>query len=177
MTTENVIISIKGKQLYAESCPDEMELVTSGVLKRDGLGGLTISYQETELTGLEGTTTRLHINGGRVTLLREGNINSQMVFEVGKRHMSMYETPYGALSIGINTKRLRSTLCETGGELEIDYAIEIDHMVAGQNMFRMSVRKKPALRREREPEERGFYYGKSDPGRPGAGSAAHPGRL
>ena len=144
--TDNVIISIKGKQLYAESSPEEMELVTSGTLKRDGLGGYTVSYQETELTGLEGTTTKLHIGGGRVTLLREGSINSQMVFEEGRRHLSMYETPYGALSIGVNTKRMRSTLGEAGGDLEIDYAIEIDNLIAGQNLFRMNVKKNPALK-------------------------------
>ncbi len=144
--TENVIISIKGKQLYAESGPDEMELVTSGTLKRDSRGGLTISYQESELTGLEGTTTKVHVDGGRVTLLREGSINSQMVFEEGMRHLSMYETPYGALSIGINTKRMRSTLGESGGDLEIDYAIEIDNLLAGQNLFRMNVKKNPSLR-------------------------------
>lgn len=143
--TENVIISIKGKQLYAESAPDEMELVTSGTLKRDSRGGFTVSYQESELTGLEGTTTRLHIDGGRVTLLREGSINSQMVFEEGMRHLSMYETPYGELSIGVNTRRMRSTVNEAGGDLEIDYAIEIDNLVAGQNLFRMNVRKRPAL--------------------------------
>lgn len=143
--TENVIISIKGKQLYAESGPDEMELVTSGTLKRDSRGGLTISYQESELTGLEGTTTKLHIDGGRVTLLREGSINSQMVFEEGMRHLSMYETPYGALSIGVNTRRMRSTLDEAGGDLEIDYAIEIDNLLAGQNLFRMNVKKHPTL--------------------------------
>ena len=144
--TDNVIISIKGKQLYAESSPEEMELVTSGTLKRDSRGGYTVSYQETELTGLEGTTTRLHIDGGKVTLLREGSINSQMVFEEGRRHLSMYETPYGALSIGVNTRRMRSTLGEAGGDLEIDYAIEIDNLVAGQNMFRMNVKKNPPLR-------------------------------
>lgn len=143
--TENVIISIKGKQLYAESGPDEMELVTSGTLKRDSRGGLTVSYQESELTGLEGTTTKLHIDGGRVTLLREGSINSQMVFEEGMRHLSMYETPYGALSIGVNTRRMRSTLDEAGGDLEIDYAIEIDNLLAGQNLFRMNVKKHPTL--------------------------------
>ncbi|MDE6280452.1 MAG: DUF1934 domain-containing protein, partial [Oscillospiraceae bacterium] len=114
--TDNVIISIKGKQLYAESSPDEIELVTSGTLKRDGLGGFTVSYQESELTGLEGTTTKLHIHGGKVTLLREGNINSQMVFEEGRRHLSMYETPYGELSIGVNTRRMRSTRGEAGGD-------------------------------------------------------------
>ena len=143
--TDNVIISIKGKQLYAESSPDEMELVTSGTLHWDDQGGCTVTYQESELTGLEGTTTRLHIHGRRVTLLREGSINSQMVFEEGRRHLSMYETPYGELSIGVSTKRMRSTLDEAGGDLEIDYAIEIDNLVAGQNLFRMNVRKKPPL--------------------------------
>ena len=144
--TDNVIISIKGKQLYAESGPDEMELVTAGTLKRDGRGGYTISYEESELTGLEGTTTRLHIDGGRVTLLREGSINSQMVFEEGRRHLSMYETPYGSLSVGVNTRRMRSTVSESGGDLEIDYAIEIDNLLAGQNLFRMNVKKNPTLR-------------------------------
>ena len=145
--TDNVIISIKGRQIYAEGGPDEVELVTSGVLKGDGRGGYTITYQESELTGLEGTTTRLHIGGDKkVTLLREGNINSQMVFEEGRRHLSMYETPYGALSIGVNTRRMHSTVDEAGGDLEIDYAIEIDNLLAGQNLFRMSVKKNPTLR-------------------------------
>ena len=142
---DNVIISIKGKQLYAESSPDEVELVTAGTLKEDGAGGYTVSYQETELTGMEGTTTRLHIHKGRATLLREGNVNSQMVFEEGRRHLSMYETPYGALSIGINTRRMRSTLGESGGDVEIDYAIEIDHALAGHNLFHINVRERGGL--------------------------------
>lgn len=146
--TDNVIISIKGKQLYAESSPDEVELVTAGTLKRDSSGGYTVSYQETELTGMEGTTTKLHIDKGRATLLREGNVNSQMVFEEGRRHLSMYETPYGALSIGISTKRMRSTLGESGGDIEIDYAIEIDNLIAGQNLFRMNVKRNSALPRQ-----------------------------
>ena len=143
--TDNVIISIKGKQLYTDSGPDEMELVTAGVLRQEGEGRYTISYQETELTGLEGTTTVVQVDGGRVTLLREGSINSQMVFEEGQRHLSMYETPYGSLSVGIHTHRMRSTLGESGGDLEIDYAIEIDHLVAGQSLFRMNVKKDPSI--------------------------------
>ena len=164
--TDNVIISIKGKQLYAESSPDEMELVTSGVLKRDSRGGFLVSYQESELTGLEGTTTKLHVHGGRVTLLREGGVNSQMVFEEGRRHLSMYETPYGELSIGVNTKRMRSTLGEAGGDLEIDYAIEIDNLLAGHNLFRMNVKKDPARPQRGRAEKRRADYAESDPGRP-----------
>ena len=144
--TDNVIISIKGSQYNGENGSEEMELVTPGSLIRDGQGGYTISYEESELTGLEGTTTVLRIEGGRVTLLREGSVNSQMVFEEGCRHLSMYETPYGALSVGINTKRMKNTVGENGGDLEIDYAVEMDNLLAGQNLFRMSVKRDPALK-------------------------------
>ena len=105
---------------------------------------LSVAYAE-EAPVEEGTTTEVQVDGGRVTLLRKGTINSQMVFEEGQRHLSMYETPYGSLSVGIHTHRMRSTLGEAGGELEIDYAIEIDHLVAGQNMFRMNVKKDPSI--------------------------------
>ena len=141
---ENVIISIKGSQLYEGQDPDVTELVTAGTLRREQ-EGYTIAYQETELTGLEGTTTKLRIEGPRVTLLRQGSVNSQMIFEVGRKHLSMYETPYGALAVGIETRRLKNTVDEAGGDLEIDYAIEIDNLLAGKSLFQLNVQKKPGL--------------------------------
>ena len=142
---DNVIISIKGRQVN-ENGPDEIELVTAGRMSRTESGDFTVSYQESELTGLEGTTTLLRSDGPRITLLREGTVNSQMVFEEGRRHLSMYETPYGSLSVGINTRRVRNTISEIGGDLEIDYAIEIDNLVAGRNHFFMNVRKDTAVK-------------------------------
>ena len=142
---DNVIISIKGRQV-TENGPDEIELVTAGRMIHTDSGEFTVSYQESELTGLEGTTTLLRFNGPRITLLREGTVNSQMVFEEGQRHLSMYETPYGALSVGVNTRRVRNTIGESGGDLEIDYAIEIDNLVTGRNHFFMNVRKDTAVR-------------------------------
>ena len=141
---DNVIISIKGSQIYEGREPDVTELVTSGTLREDD-GGYTISYTETELTGLEGTTTRLRVEGPRVTLLREGSVNSQMIFEVGRKHLSMYETPYGSLAVGVDTQRLHNTLGPAGGRLEISYAIEIDNLVAGKSLFEMDVKKNPTL--------------------------------
>lgn len=141
---ENVIISIRGSQLYEGQAPDVTELVTGGTLRREK-EGYTIAYQETELTGLEGTTTKLRIEGPKVTLLRQGSVNSQMVFEVGRKHLSMYETPYGALAVGIETRRMKNTVDEAGGELEIDYAIEIDNLLAGKSQFQLNVKKKPGL--------------------------------
>lgn len=142
---ENVIISIRGSQLYEGQEADKTELVTEGVLRAAPGEGCTITYRETELTGLAGTTTSLHIEGPRVTLLREGSINSQMVFEVGRKHLSMYETPYGSLAVAVDTQRLHNTLGPGGGHLEIHYAIEVDNLVAGKSLFEMDVKKNPTL--------------------------------
>ena len=138
----NVIISIQGRQSFEDQEPEVIELVTEGQLAPDGEDGYTLSYQESELTGLEGTLTTFQIEPDRVTLLRVGEVNSQMVFQEGRRHLSMYDTPYGALSVGINTKKMRARLNAAGGQIEIDYAIEIDHAVAGENLFHIHVRQK-----------------------------------
>lgn len=145
---KSVIISIKGKQSYEDVEDEIIELVTEGLLNKEGEGEYTLSYQESELTGLEGTLTTFQVEQGRITLMRIGEVNSQMVFEEGRRHLSMYDTPYGALAIGVNTRRMRSSLGEHGGDIEIDYAIEIDHAMAGQNLFQINVREKkgPAIK-------------------------------
>ena len=92
----NVIISIKGKQSYEDMEDETIELVTEGRLDPVGTEGYTLSYQESELTGLEGTLTTFQIEPERITLLRIGEVNSQMVFEQGRRHLSLYDTPYGS---------------------------------------------------------------------------------
>ena len=136
---KDVIISIRGTQDYSGTDPDTMELVTEGKLAVQD-SALCLSYEESELTGMEGTTTVFQVEPEKVTLLRLGSVQSEMVFEEGRRHMSLYSTPYGNMEIGVRARRLNSTLELTGGRLEIDYDIEINHMLAGQSLFRIDVR-------------------------------------
>ena len=65
---QEVIISIKGIQNYVHAQPDQVELVTKGWLIRDEEGYL-LSYQESEVTGLEGTLTTFQVEPERVTLV------------------------------------------------------------------------------------------------------------
>lgn len=136
---KEVVISIKGMQTYEGTPPDIIELVTEGRLVRDG-GGYTLSYQESELTGLEGTLTTIQVDREQVTLMRVGEFNSQLVFQEGRRHLSMYNTPYGAMTIGVNTRHLLTDLNDQGGDIEVDYSVEVDHALAGRNIFRISVK-------------------------------------
>lgn len=137
---KDVIISIKGQQKGEGIDEEPIELVTAGKLEKMGDECYTLSYQESEVTGFAGTLTTIQVEPSRVMLQRVGAVNSQMVFEEGRRHLSMYDTPYGALSVGIHTRRMRSTLNGNGGEVEVHYAIEIEHGAVGQSVFHINVR-------------------------------------
>ena len=52
----------------------------------------------------------------------------------------MYNTPYGAMTIGVNTRHLLARLTDQGGDIEVDYSVEVDHALAGRNIFRINVR-------------------------------------
>ena len=136
-----VLLSIRGEQYFDGIDPDATELMTEGtmVLTEDGM---VLSYQESQLTGMEGTTTTFEVKGPRVTLTRSGAVNSQMVFEEGQQHTSLYETPFGELSVDIQTSELKHNLSERGGLMEIKYSIAVEHTVTGRNCFKIRVRRK-----------------------------------
>ena len=136
-----VLLSIRGEQYFDGIDPDETELMTEGTMALTE-DGIVLSYEESELTGMEGTTTTFEVKGPRVTLTRSGTVNSQMVFEEGRQHTSLYETPFGELSVDIQTSELKHNLSERGGLMEIKYSIAVEHTVTGRNCFKIRVRRK-----------------------------------
>ena len=135
------MLSIRGEQYFDGIDPDAQELMTEGTMTLTE-DGMVLAYQETALTGMEGTTTRFQVQGPRVILTRSGTVNSQMVFEEGRQHTSLYETPFGELSVDIQTSVLRHDLTERGGLMEIKYSIAVEHTVTGRNCFKIRVRRK-----------------------------------
>lgn len=137
---KDVVISIVGTQTLEESDkPDVVELVTDGKYSHSPEQTI-FSYQESELTGLEGTRTWFTISPRDVTMSREGRMSTRMVFEEGKKHMFLYETPFGAATMGVNTHKVTHQMGEHGGEMEIDYVVDFDHTVVGRNNFKISVK-------------------------------------
>lgn len=136
---KEVVISVKGTQKYDEMAPDAIELITRGRLIRDE-GGYTLSYEEGELTGLGGTVTTVRVEEEQVTVTRTGEFTSQLVFQEGRRHLSMYDTPYGAMAVGVNTRHLLAELDDMGGDIEVDYMIDVDHRLAGRSVFQIHVK-------------------------------------
>ena len=141
MMAKNVMISVRGEQYFDGVDPDETVLLTEGSLEKTE-EGWRITYEESELTGMTGTVTTFDIVGAKVILSRRGTVNSQMVFEEGQQHVSLYETPYGTMTIDICTSKLEKTMDREGGDMEIRYTIAVEHRVTGKNCFKISVREK-----------------------------------
>ena len=134
-----VLLSIRGEQYFDGADPDATELMTEGSMAVTP-EGMVLSYEESALTGMEGTTTRITVQGDTVVLTREGSVNSQMVFQRGKRNSSVYETPWGSMLVDISTASLKYRLDDRGGVMEIKYTVAVDHQVTGMNQVKIRVR-------------------------------------
>ncbi len=137
---KKVIIKIVGSQADdAAQEPEELaEFTTEGrYICADGCGSFT--YQESELTGMDGTRTTIEFTPRSAMLTREGTVNSRMYFVRGQKNTFLYETPYGTATIGLETQRYRSTLSEHGGELEIGYVVDFDHAFVGRNQLKINI--------------------------------------
>ena len=135
---KDVMISIVGTQKFGDGSDDSVELITSGKYSFNG-GTSKLIYSESELTGLEGTETTFTVEPFGITMERSGNVSSRMVFEEGKKHFFLYETPFGAATMGINTHKIKNRLSENGGDMEIDYALDFDSSFLGRNQFKIHV--------------------------------------
>ena len=136
---KDAIISIRGRQELDDPETDIVTLVTAGRYYRRN-GSYYVTYDETDLTGMTGTKTTLKVSNGSVTVLRTGLYPSQLGFEEGKRHMSLYETGFGPLTVSVRTECIQNSLTDQGGSLNVRYAVEIDHAHAGVNNLCIDVR-------------------------------------
>ena len=138
---QDVVLSLRGTQTYDGQEPDVIELVTEGTMEfRDG--GWDISYEESDLTGLAGTTTTFRVEPECVTLTRKGPLSSQMVFRQGVPHESLYQMPFGAMMITVCANKVHFDLSDRGGVIDLVYAIEIENTAAGMIEYHLDIQAK-----------------------------------
>ena len=138
---QEVVLSICGRQTYQGQEPDTIELVTEGTMEYRG-NGWDISYEESDLTGLEGVTTTFRIEDGKIVLKRSGKLNSQMVFQEGLSHDSLYQMEFGALMMTVTGKKVAHDLTEAGGTVDLVYSIDIEQTAGGTIDYHLDVKVK-----------------------------------
>ncbi len=136
---KEMVLSLKATQTYIGQEPDVIELVTVGTLENTDKGW-HINYEETALTGLEGVSTSFLLEDNCVTLTRTGKLNSQMFFQEGIRHDSLYEMEFGALMLTVCATKISSDLSFQGGTVDLQYEIEIEQSTAGTVDYHLEIK-------------------------------------
>ena len=138
---QKVMLSIQGRQTYQDQEPDLIELVTEGTMEfRDG--GWEICYEESSLTGMDGVTTMFRVEPDKITLTRTGKLNSQMVFQLGVLHESLYRMEFGTLMITVCATQMRYDIDEKGGTVDMTYGIDIEQSAGGVVEYHLDIRVK-----------------------------------
>ena len=140
---KDIMLKITGKTVSVLPKPDDkekdntIEFVTSG--KYASRGGITrISYDETELSGMEGVKTQITISGEKLKMQRISP-NAQdtiMEFEKGKRYEGLYATPYGNIGMEILTNDIEF---KGDDKIKIDYSLSLKGLIESRNELDIEV--------------------------------------
>jgi len=136
---KKVMITIRGTQKAPHEAPQVMEFITGGVMQRYGKK-LRVSYEESELIGMDGVTTTFEVEDGRVNMLRSGRLTSEMRFVPGTRTESLYALDMGTMLLGITARRVEPKLDDNGGSIYLEYGVELERTYLGLNTYDIQVR-------------------------------------
>lgn len=132
---KEVIIRIKGVQKYPEG--ERVETIT----ETDGEyyfrnGNYYVKFEEEAEGFSEKTKCLLKMKENHVELTKKGLVDSCMVFEKGKSHVTRYKTPFGMILMGIRTGHLHMLEEENAMAIQIEYELEAEE----QHMADCSIR-------------------------------------
>ncbi|MBE6688589.1 MAG: DUF1934 domain-containing protein [Ruminococcaceae bacterium] len=113
----------------------QVEFTTCGVMEEQN-GGISITYEESELTGMKGAVTQFFIaDSGVVTMSRSGANSLNLVFEKDKN----YICPNGDEPFLVTTRELKNTISPSGGTLGIAYTINVGGSLTEHNEFNIDI--------------------------------------
>ena len=135
---KQVLITVDSKMDDLSGENNALSLVTEGKLLVEN-DEYVLSYEESQITGLNGTTTVIRASNDSVTLIRHGSVSSRMLFEVGKTHLTDYQTQYGSIMLGITAQKVDVNMNESGGQINVDYIVEYNRAYGGKNSISVKI--------------------------------------
>ena len=124
---KNVVITVRGLQRQADD-DEPIEVISAGTyLRKDNTHYL--SYEEADEDG-KITKNRIKVTPDSIEMTKQGGITTQMIFIKGQKQYACYETPFGELTLGMTTKRIKVT----EEDMQLSVALRYDLEVNGAHM-------------------------------------------
>ncbi len=136
---KDVWVQVKGTQMNEIGETDTIELMTEGQLFIRSQS-YYIVYNESAISGLEGTTTTLKIEPTRVTLNRMGQAELKQTFEEGVMSEGCYVTPYGTMIMGVIPSKVEVDLTDVGGSINLEYELQVGREKISDNILSITVK-------------------------------------
>ncbi|OPJ63406.1 DUF1934 domain-containing protein [Clostridium oryzae] len=118
---------------------DAIEVLTPGNFTKHQ-NGYSAEYDETKISGMEGTTTKIEISPEKLMLIREGTTTTKMEFEKNNKCTTMYTTQYGSLELVIETKNLDIDIDDNGGNIFINYNMLIGGVQTEKTELKINIK-------------------------------------
>lgn len=139
---KDVLISLRGLQFEQnEGEAEQIETITVGTYYEKN-GKHYVLYEEVTEGFDEPTKNRMKFGEHFLELTRTGLINVHMVFEENRKNMTSYQTPYGNILIGIDTKQIHLEKEEDRIGVIVDYTLEVNYEMMADCQIVMEIRSK-----------------------------------
>ena len=128
--TDNMPLSVEDPE------PQILDINSLGTFTDDG-ERISISYDESEATGMEGSFTSISFLKSEpsvISMTRTGIVSATLVFEEGKRYHCIYKTPFMPFEICTRTVKVENLIL-AAGTLTLDYIVEIRGAKAERTKF------------------------------------------
>lgn len=135
---KKVLISVKTVQIL-DGQPEEIELITEGEYYKEG-NEFIASYDESEISGMQGTKTTMKIENDSLEIMRKGTTNSNMFFKKDLNHVSLYSTPYGSLEVTVKPSKIFIDMDELGGKVELAYKMEATGLETMDSILELNIK-------------------------------------
>lgn len=122
--TKNVIISLTGLQYAVEEEEAPIEVINFGQYYKKGDKHYLL-YEETDETG-RATKCRIKVSEKELELQKRDRSNTRLLFLPGEQYLTNYETPYGSLLVGVNTRSLELYEEEEFLRATLRYGLELN---------------------------------------------------
>lgn len=123
----DVLVKISGFHVTPgdEDANDPVEVITAAsYYKRNGKHYVLYDeYQEDDNSLIK---NRIKFDADAVEVQKEGAISTRLVFDPKQKNTTVYETPFGALSMGVTAKRIYLEEQPSKIHLDMDYILDVN---------------------------------------------------
>lgn len=123
---KDVLIRVRGLQMMdTEDEQEPIEIVVPGQYYYRN-GSHYLRYEEMMDDTAQPTVNYIKLSPQGVEVRKQGQVNVHMVFEQGKKNMTLYSTPFGTLQMGIAATDLEMMEDEDCIQMKVDYALDMN---------------------------------------------------